>query len=200
MLTEHSLSQGIILWRKLEECGTHKITLRLSDATKFEGDLLLEYFYNDQRLHMLSFVFAPGRVFQLPDANIAFVGGSQGTPGWQELTRQVARSNGSIHPANMLVLALKAICQSLNISGICGVPSCFQLFNYTNEVPRPENYEFLWSMNGGTLSSHFYYMPSEPEAANDDNLTGTHRTRRRRRRRLRQDMITEMSEEFHAYL
>lgn len=193
------LRRGLCLWQRTAENEDHRIVLRLSDATKFEGDLLLEYLFNDQRLHSLSYVFAPGRVFGLPDANVAFIGGSQGANGCQQETRAAARGIGGIHPANMLVLALRAICQSLNVTGLCGVPSRFQLLNHTDQSPREENYDRLWTMNDGTLLNHVYYMPARLNVDDDGQLTGTHRTRRRRRRRLRQTIIDEIAACFRLY-
>ncbi|MBW4024681.1 MAG: DUF535 domain-containing protein [Proteobacteria bacterium] len=188
------LPHGICIWRRTAEGDNHRIILRLSDATKFEGDLLLEYFYNGERLHSLSFVFAPGRVFNMPDAHVAFIGGSQGANGRQSEARAAARGTGGIHSANMLLLALRAICQSLDVTGICGVSSYFQLLNHTNQSPRDENYDRLWSMNDGQFHGHSYSMSATLHRDDEAELTGTHRTRRRRRRRLRQEIITEIVE------
>jgi uncharacterized protein VirK/YbjX len=191
---------GVFLWQKSAEDEDHKIMLRLADASKFEGDFALEYVFNGECLHRLSFVFSPGHIFDLPDSTVAFAGGSQGVNGGRTDTRSAARSNGGIHPANMLLLALRAICQSLDITGICAVTSRFQLFNLTQCSPRPENYELLWSMNGGTPFSHFYYMGSELEIDDSEPLTGTHRTRKRRRRRLRQQTIDDIANEVRLHL
>ncbi len=193
------LSKGVCIWRRSPPGEDHQIILRLSDATKFEGDLLLEYLYNGQRLHSLSYVFAPGSVFMLSDEHVAFIGGSQGANGYQSETRAAAKGVGGIHPSNMLVLALRAICQSLDVTALCGVPSRFQLLNHTHQSPREENYDLLWSMNDGTLQDHVYVMPVHLKWDDDAELTGTHRTRRRRRRRLRQDMITEIATRFYFY-
>jgi uncharacterized protein len=194
------VSEGAILWQRTGQDEDHQILLRLADASKFEGDLALEYLFNGKRLHRLSFVFSPGSPFHLTDGMIAFVGGSQGNNGGQNETRAAARSNSSLHPSNMLLLALRAICQSLGIDALCGVASRYQLLNHSMEGPRPENYDLLWSANGGRSHGHFFYMNSKLDFADDEQLTGTHRTRRRRRRRMRQELVDAITNDLAGHL
>ncbi len=191
---------GLCLWAQQSEAESHRIILRLADASKFEGDLALEYIYNDTRLHRLSFVFSPGFVFDLRDPDIAFVGGSQGAQGAQEQTRSATKGNGGVHPSNMLVLALRAISEPLGIERLCGVTARCQIFNYTRQTPGPETYDRLWATNGGVPRGHVYDMEAALTSDDDGALTGTHKTRRRRRRRARLQIAIEIAGEIRKHL
>ena len=190
---------GLCLWQQETADGSHGISLYLADASKFEGDLALDYHVNGRRLHRLSFVFAPGAAFGLADRHTLFIGGSQGMNGGQKEARAAAKANGGLHPATMLVLALRAIAQALDIDGLSGISATHQLFTYTQQVPRPENYDHLWAMNSGEARGTVYHMLPTLAQTDDDITSGTHRARCRRRRRQRQQVLDAICREVRRY-
>ncbi|MDV6332476.1 DUF535 family protein [Asticcacaulis sp. 201] len=187
---------GLVLWQSGSGDTHQDITLRLPVRTMLEGDLTLDYRLGGERLYRLSFAFVPGVLLGMTDAQVAFIGGSQGVRGTAEKVRQAAQMNGEINAASLLLIALKAICQNLGISSICGVEAAAQPVVHAEPEAHVSVYDQLWQKNHGERRDGFYLMPAA--TPDDDSVAGGHKSRTRRKRRRKQALLDDMTQTFKA--
>ena len=192
------LKDGIELWRATSEMGTQSLILRLPVRTMLEGDLTLEYVFNGERLHLLSFAIVPGAILGLAEEWTLFIGGSQGAPHGATTMRQAARLNGEINAANMTLIGLRALCQSLGIASICGVTASCQPVVAGKAEPRFNAYDLLWQSQYGQMRDGFYLMPAYIAYGDEDETGAANRARARRKRRLRMALTEHIRGTFNA--
>lgn len=184
------LADGLELWRSVCPEGEQSLVLRLPVRTMLEGDLTLEHVFNGELLHRLSFALAPGAILGLPDRLVAFIGGSQGAHSSAQSTRQAARVNGEINAANMTMIALRALCQTLGITTVCGVNADHQPVVADSPERHLTTYDLFWQSQRGEAHQGFYVMPANLTYNDDDEVGAANRSRARRKRRLRM-MLTD---------
>lgn len=192
------LADGIELWRKLSADGVQSLRLGLPERTMLEGDLTIEHIFNGERLHRLSFAIAPGHLFGLKDTRIAFIGGMQGVWGGATAARLAARNNGEINPANMTMIALRALCQSLGVTAIGGVRADCQPVIAHEAGRREAAYDLFWTSQHGEARPGFYLMPVDLSYEDDAEVGAVNRSRARRKRRLRMALTQEIRDDFDA--
>lgn len=186
------LKEGIELWRATSDVGTQSLILRLPVRTMLEGDLTLEYVFNGERLHLMSFAIVPGAILGLKEEWTVFIGGSQGAPHAATAMSQAARLNGEINAANMTLIGLRALCQSLDIASICGVTADSQPVVAGKAEPRLNAYDLLWQSQHGQLHGGFYLMPACLTYRDEDETGAANRARARRKRRLRMALTEQI--------
>jgi uncharacterized protein VirK/YbjX len=184
------LPGGIALWR-LDSGGRHlSVVLRLPQRTMLEGDLTVEVQLDGQMLHRTSFAFVPGSVLGRPEANLIFIGGSQGVYGTRELAREAARLAGEINPPNLLLIGLRALATGMGVTTIAGVAAACQSVVGRAETASLGAYDDLWRANHGEARDGYFLMPVD--APENEVIEGAHRSRTRRKRRLRQAVLQDM--------
>ena len=176
------LKDGIVVWSEDGDAGRQSVTLSLPVRTMLEGDLLLEFQLDGAPLYRFSFAIVPAGIVGGQETIV--IGGSQGVPGTGQLARAAAKANGEISPASMLMLALRGICQCLDLSEIHGVAVHNQPVMNAKADVACGAYDALWQQNGGTACNGFYVMPvSLNDAAQDSHGANRSRTRRKRLRK-----------------
>ncbi len=191
------LKEGVVLWRTPTEAGEQTVTLRLPFRTMLEGDLLLEHAVDGTTLYRFSFAFVPAGIVGAREGVV--IGGSQGIHGTGLLGRTAAKTNGEISPAAMLMIALRAICQALDIEDIHGVRADNQPVVYASADHHLGAYDNLWAQHGGASHNGFYVM----DAALSDTLQAVdsgHKSRTRRKRRLKQAYLAEIYANFAPHV
>lgn len=192
------LKDGIVLWSAETDGHTQSISLRLPVRTMLEGDLTIEHSFDGERLYRMSFSFVPGHLLGLPDAQVLFVGGSQGVHGTAEKVRQAAKLNGEITPADMLLIALRAMGQAMGIEQICGVAATHQPVVHAKAGLSLGAYDDLWIRNHGEAHARFFAMlvwPVETHA-----VEGGNKSRTRRKRKLRQALTDQIARDFAVHV
>lgn len=185
------LRDGIVLWT-LDAKGRHlSIVLRLPQRTMLEGDLTVEVQLDGTMLHRMSFAFVPGALLGHPEANLLFIGGSQGVWGTRELARDAAKLAGEISPANLLMIALRALGFSLGLTAMAGVAADCQPVVGRSAALSRSAYDELWRANHGEDRGGYFVMPLDAPA--DARIEGANRSRTRRKRRLRQALLESMT-------
>ncbi len=184
------LPDGIELWTLHKDGRRLSIVLRLPQRTMLEGDLTVEVQLDGQMLHRISFAFVPGSVLGRPEANLVFIGGSQGVHGTRELAREAARLAGEINPPNLLLIALRALAAGMGTAMIAGVAAACQSVVGRADTTSLGAYDDLWRANHGEAHDGYFVMPVDvPE---NEAIEGANRSRTRRKRRLRQAFLQDM--------
>lgn len=190
------LREGVVLWTLEADTRRLAIVLRLPRRTMLEGDLTVEVQLDGTMLHRMSFGFVPGVVLGRPEANLLFIGGSQGVWGTREQARQAAKLAGEISPANLLVIALRALGLGLGLTHLVGVSAACQAVvgqaGAGQAAASLGAYDDLWRSNHGEDRGGYFLMPAE--APMDAGIEGANRSRTRRKRRLRQSLLEAMAD------
>lgn len=192
------LKDGIVLWSADMDGHSQSIVLRLPVRTMLEGDLTIEHSLDGERLYRMSFGFVPGHLIDLPDPQVLFVGGSQGVHGTADKARLAARLNGEITPANMLLIALRAVGQAMGIDQICGVAATHQPVVHAKANLSLGAYDDLWIRNHGEAHARFFAMPAWP--SENAVVEGGNKSRTRRKRRLRQALTDQIARDFAVHV
>jgi len=191
------LKTGLVLWRAATDAGEQTATLRLPFRTMLEGDLLLEHALDGAVLYRFSFAFVPARVVSARETVI--IGGSQGVYGTACITRAAARANGEVSPAATLMIALRAICQALDIPEIYGVCADNQPVVHSQAEHNSGAYDALWAQHGGVPQNGFYAMDAQLSDS-AQSIDSGHKSRTRRKRRLKQAILAEIRAGFAPYV
>jgi len=195
------LNKGIVVWGLESDSDAHQILLKVPERTSTEGDLLLEYHFNNNLLHQLTFSFVDGKLMGMKDEQMVLIGGSQGLRGSSELIRTASKKNNEISPANALVISLKAITQTLNINTILGLKAQYHISIKESPTTKGHySYDELWIKNYGEESSFFYVMPTNASKDVSESVSGSHHSRTRRRRRKKEDMMNAIMNGFIEYV
>ncbi len=192
------LRDGIVVWRDMQNGDEQTVTLRLPVRTMLEGDLTLDYRLNGEMLYRFSLAFVPGYLLGLADQQVAFIGGSQGVHGTAETARRAAKLNGEINAPAMLMIALRAICRTLDIGTICGVTAACQPVIHDAGDHHVSVYDGLWDKHHGIGRDGYYMMPVEPEES--DEVEGANKSRTRRKRRRKQALTDRIAQDFRPYV
>lgn len=196
----HQLRRGIVLWQSSDGGASQSVTLKIAERTVIEGDLLLEHHLDGLSLHKLSFAFVPGRILNKACPQVLFIGGSQGLHSSAEQVRHAAKANGEITPANMLIIAMRALGLALGIDHICGVRARCQPVVSDRPEARVSVYDDLWLMNGGVGKPNYYVMPVDTSHDLTKDVEGKNRSRTRRKRRLRQGLTEAIADHARTIL
>jgi uncharacterized protein VirK/YbjX len=116
------LRKGILLWHKDVPGDFPPLTIVLepSRLAPMEGELQLTFAFRTE-LFVLTFLLAPGSVFDVNAGDVLFIGGVQGRIGSREEMREAAKLNGEISPAAMLILAVQAFAKITGVDQIMAI-------------------------------------------------------------------------------
>ncbi|MDE2388330.1 MAG: DUF535 family protein [Betaproteobacteria bacterium] len=197
-----NIKKGITIWtQEYNTCNDKQsIVLKTPNLSKREGEIVLEYFFNNTLLYFITFSFSPGTIFGLPNEQLIAIGGSQGRYSHSELTRNASKLNGEINPSTALILALKAISRVLGIKILLGI----KVSQHSSLNINPEigyfSYDDLWSKNYGEEYPNYYVIPTDTLRKVSDTVEGSHKSRTRKKRIRKEDMINQIMSEFERYV
>lgn len=197
-----NIKKGITIWtQEYDTCSDKQsIVLKTPNLSKKEGEMVLEYFFNNTLLYFITFSFSPGPIFGLPNEQLIAIGGSQGRYSYSELTRNASKLNGEINPSTALILALKAISRVLGIKILLGI----KVSQHSSLNINPEigyfSYDDLWSKNYGEEYPNYYVIPTDTLRKVSDTVEGSHKSRTRKKRIRKEDMINQIMSEFERYV
>ena len=192
------LTQGMVLW-EFHSVLRHLVILVFRDFTDHEGELVLEYYADNQLLYRIAFTLASAVAFGHRQGYCIFIGGSQ-SHGSQELRRQAARDNAEISPGMALLITLKAISNVLGFTEIIGVKAEKQVSLATKGVARDYAYDQLWSLGYGVEGDGFYRIPLHASREVTDVVEGGHKSRTRKKRKAREDFMQFVAHQFQGFL
>ena len=193
------LRGGVPIWRKRVGDGLPdlRITMEISKHAPMEGELQLKFsFIKD--LCVLTFTIAPGKIFGIPGSMVLFIGGVQGGIGIREEVRQAARLNDEISPALILILAVQALAEAINVAEIIAVGENEQISRRYAQMSF--DYEQFWTKVGGTRRGNHYRLPMHSPQKPLSFVTANHRSRARRRRETKAAIRQMLDKRFRELL
>jgi uncharacterized protein VirK/YbjX len=175
------IRRGALLWKR--DVGGEaplRLVLEPSRLAPMEGELQLRFSFKSD-LQVLTFIVAPGDVFNLPHARVVFIGGLQGQVGRREEIREASKLNCEIAPAAMLLLAVQAIAKEIGAGALLAIGETDQISTgYSAPMVRFDYREF-WTGLGGSRRGAFYSVPLETPSRPLSEVR-LHRSRTRRKR------------------
>jgi uncharacterized protein VirK/YbjX len=177
------LSDGLVIWERRIHPNAPALSLVLepSKLAPMEGELQLRFSFRSD-LYVLTFLLAPGHVFGLDCDRVLFIGGVQGTVGSREEMREASRLNCEISPAAMLIIAVQAIGNIMQVDELIAIGEDDHISMGYSASKIMFDYRRFWTEVGGTSCGRHYRLPLEPVQKPLSEVSLTHRSRARRRR------------------
>ena len=170
------------------------------DGSPFwEGDLVLEYWFQEQLLHRMTFSVVSSGPFDGRDETVLFIGGSQAY-GDRELRREASLFNRQINSATASLIGVKAVAEALEISRIYAVKTHNQITLHLRPGDPGSAYEDFWSTNYGVDRGSFFELPLQASPQREAPVAGSHGSRTRRKRQDRQELKDFVETEFRALI
>lgn len=189
---------AIPLWE--EEIDGNQYGINLTYPKNEEGELFLVFTENAAPLFTLSFTIAPGRLFNVADEQVIFIGRLQGTANQKEAINRASKSFHDLPPAALLLAATRGIAASLNIAGMVGVSARNQVCLRGARLPdtAASAYDEFWTSAGGEkLNEQFYYLPVTQTEKPLSLVKNNHRSRVKRKRQLKHSLMNQVSLAFN---
>jgi uncharacterized protein VirK/YbjX len=185
---------GLSIWQRSIDNAFADIRLTIAKDAPMEGEWQLQYFFNNEMVYNLTFVFGP-----LPslggDGEVAcLIGGLQGGYDCRTAIRAAAKANHEIAPAAMLLIACKAISAALGVNAVLGVSSREQVVRFRGAGHTKADYDALWALEGKSPQVNGFHVLS-PEGAERplSSVPTSHRRRTRLKRKLKQELLEEVT-------
>ena len=164
------------------------IQLKVASLTMFEGELVLNYLFNNACIFFITFSVVPGYLFGISDKNIVFIGGSQGSKNNFDLIQTATKNNYDVSPQATLVTCIKAITASMGILKIVGISVNNQVAigrNMGAQIYRG-SYDELWLASGGVqISCGDFLIPANLHEKPINMIKKGHRIRTRKKRNFK---------------
>lgn len=194
-----SICQGLVpLWEEKKEENLYGIGLTYPNNE--EGELLLIFTENASPLFTLAFTIAPGRLLNVPDDQVIFIGRLQGVVNKRDAIRRASKSFNDLTPSALLLSAIRGIAVSLNIAGIVGVSTQNQvtLRGVPLHATAALSYDEFWISAGGKkLNEQIYYVPVAQTEKSISSIKNNHRSRVKRKRQIKSSLIEQVSLAFN---
>jgi hypothetical protein len=194
------IRRGAVIWRR-EIDGEPPLSLILepSALAPMEGELQLKFCFRSV-LYVLTFLFAPGEVFNRPSGRVLFIGGLQGRFGSRQEIREASKRNHEIAPATMLMLGVRTIAREFGVDEILAIGETDQVsMGYSAPMVRFD-YGAFWAEIGGSRTELFYTLPVDTPQKPLSAIPLTHRSRTRRKREEKQRIATSIAEQVRKLL
>lgn len=177
------LRKGILLWHKdvPDDSPPLRIVLEPSRLAPMEGELQLTFSFRTE-LFVLTFLLAPGSVFDVDAEEVLFIGGVQGRIGSREEMREAAKLNGEISPAAMLILAVQAFAKVTGVDRIIAIGERDHISVAYSPSKILFDYRRFWTEIGGERFGRYYRIPFETRHKPLSEIPLTHRGRTKRKR------------------
>lgn len=202
----HRLGQGAIAFAARAEAdqkGEFRLDLpvrtHVDGSPCWEGDLVLEYWFQEQLLHRMTISVISSKPFDGEEESVLFIGGSQ-SYGGRELRREASLFNRQINPATMALLGVKAIAEAFGISKLFAIKTRNQITLHLRPGDPGTAYEDFWSTNHGEERGSFYALPLQASPERDSPVAGSHGSRTRRKRLERQLLKDFVETEFRILM
>jgi len=172
-----------------ENVNIFSIRLGLPELTYLEGEFILKFYMNSECIYFLTFCIAPGALFEVDDANVIFIGGSQGAKNKFEYIQIATKLNFDISPQAIILTSLRAIAIKFGLQTLIGIGAIHQCSLKFGDNPsaRRSIYDNLWISSGGVQnSSGDFIIPSFYTEKPIYDVKRGHRIRTRRKRLFKQ--------------
>lgn len=187
----------IHLWEgEIEE---NKYAISLTYPENEEGELFLIFTENASRLFTLSFTIAPGKLLNVKDDQVIFIGRLQGVPSRKDAIRHASKSFHDACPASLLLAAVRGVAAALDISNMVGVSARNQVCGDRLSLSRSSKSsydEFYVSVGGQKLNEEFYYLSVTPNEKPISLIKNNHRSRVKRKREIKNRLLEQVSSAF----
>lgn len=175
------------------------VRTQVDGSSCWEGDLTLEYWFQERLLHRMTFSVVSSSPFDGRDDSVLFIGGSQ-SYGDRELRREASLFNHQINAATSALIAIKAIAEALEIPRIYAVKTKNQITLHLRPGDPGSAYEDFWSTNYGEDRGSFFELPLQASPERDSPVSGSHGSRTRRKRLDRQRLKDFVEAEFRGLI
>jgi uncharacterized protein VirK/YbjX len=196
-------ARSTTIWSRLASLDTgatdQRIILQPSTIAPLEGEFELQFFLGTKLLATLTFVFASGVLVEAEDQAVCLIGSLQGGHDCRTEIRQAAKLNGEISPFTMLVLALKALTEAMNVAKLFGVSSNDQVA-LRGESRAGLDYDAMWAREGGSLQPNGFFLLEPLNSKPLVQISQSHRKRAQRKRERKAGAVLVMEEAFQSYL
>ncbi|KAF0205053.1 MAG: hypothetical protein FD173_1315 [Gallionellaceae bacterium] len=188
------ICRGFIhLWE--EEIEGNKYAISLTYPENEEGEFFLIFTENASRLFTLSFTIAPGKLLNVSDDQVIFIGRLQGVPDRKDAIRHASKFFHDTCPASLLLAAVRGVAAALDISGMVGVSARNQVCGdrLSLSCSSQSSYdEFYVSAGGQKLNEEFYYLSVTPNERPISSIKNNHRSRVKRKRELKRRLSEQI--------
>jgi uncharacterized protein VirK/YbjX len=180
---QDELRNGILIWQKelSNDSPPLSIVLESSALAPMEGELQLRFSFKSD-LYVMTFLLAPGEVFDMDCENVLFIGGIQGLINSREEMREAAKSNGEISPAAMLILAIQALGSVMRVGELLAIGEDDQISMGYSRQNISFDYGRFWTEAGGVPRGRHYGIPLETPQKPLSEISISHRARTKRKR------------------
>jgi uncharacterized protein VirK/YbjX len=176
-----------------------RIILQAGTIAPLEGEFELQFFLEKKLLATLTFVFASGSLVEVEDQAVCLIGSLQGGHDCRAEIRQAAKLNGEISPFTMLVLALKALTEAMDVAKIFGVSSDDQVA-LRGESRAGLDYDAMWTREGGSLHANGFYLLEPLNSKPLEQISQSHRKRAQRKRQRKVEAVSVMEDTFRSFI
>ena len=195
------LGDGVLLWQKdlPGDCPPLSIILEPSRLAPMEGELQLTFSFRTELL-VLTFLLAPGPVFDVSARSVLFIGGVQGRIGSREEMREASKLNGEISPAAMLILAIQAFARAAGVDELIAIGENDHIsMAYSPSAIRFDYCDF-WTKAGGARVGPYHRIPIETPQKPLSEIPLTHRGRTKRKREAKSLIRQRLERRFRHIL
>jgi uncharacterized protein VirK/YbjX len=183
----NSLSDGLVIWQRLlpGDAPPLSVVLESSKLAPMEGELQLRFSFRSD-LYVLTFLLAPGHIFDLDCARVLFIGGVQGRIGSREEMREASKHNCEISPAAMLILSVQAIGKIMRVDELIAIGEDDHISMGYSPSKIMFDYRRFWTEVGGERLGAHYRLPMHTPQKPLAEVPLAHRSRTRRKREAKQ--------------
>ena len=194
-----NISDGdIVIWNKSIEtnCFSIRLTYPQYDG---DGNIALILNINSDPIYHLSFTIVPGHIFNMPDDHILYITRMQGGGNRFDLIRCATKSLYEISPPALLLIAVRAIANALNIENIAGIT--VKDHPYLGRMPAADhyfsNYDNFWTSVGGKkINDNVYILQTKPDEKPLSDIKQSHRRRTKIKRQRQIDIMDQICQTF----
>jgi uncharacterized protein VirK/YbjX len=190
------LAPGLTLYETCRDASLLRVTLALSRAGYWEGELSLHFEVDGVLVYTLSFSIVPGSVAGVLADEVLFVARIQGEKGTESQIRLATKSLLDVAPPALLVAALQGVAVVLRIpimAGTCATLQSSYLSEYSGSFQ--EAYDDFFLTLGATKNSAGFFC--SPLPVNEKPLAiipKGHKIRSRKKREFKRQVADSVAQ------
>ncbi len=162
----------------------------LSTGVVDEGELSIEYIFNNTNIYTLAFSFVPGYLLGIAEDDVIFVSRMQGQSGTMNEMRSATKLMRDVAPQAVLFAVLQGIADASGIGTIIGTSASTHIsFREENAKVLEKAYDdFYASLAADRADSGLYIvkLPLVPKPVSE--IAPGHRLRTKAKRELKRDI------------
>ena len=182
------IGKGVLLWTDQTDSGLHTLRLIFSHPTDNEGELTIEYMFEHNLLHVLSFTLVPGYLVDEVAQPTLLISRIQGSRDHRDDARIAMKSLHGLSAPALLIAATYGIAEGLGLDRIVGVSAARQVCHSPGEADLRSAYDMTFNAMGATEFNGFHTiaLPFEdkPIAATKSSNRGRVRAQRELKRAI----------------